>query len=96
MKELLGQNELKWDTTQTEGCYKGGRVYDHNTTDLRAARQEEGQTSNEDVSTSQRKDSDPSRDAVPAGSAAGAPIASRGFRPGAGQANKQTYNIFGN
>ncbi|CCW63579.1 unnamed protein product [Phytomonas sp. EM1] len=40
MKDILGQGELKWDTTRTEGCYKGGHVYDHNTKDNLAVQQE--------------------------------------------------------
>eukprot|EP00758_Cryptobia_borreli_P004212 Tbor_TRINITY_DN4243_c0_g1::TRINITY_DN4243_c0_g1_i1::g.23944::m.23944 len=30
MKEMLGQDNLKWDIEKTQGAYEGGRVYDHN------------------------------------------------------------------
>ncbi|KAG8344961.1 hypothetical protein ERJ75_001324400 [Trypanosoma vivax] len=28
MKELMGQSDLKWDTTCTQGAYAGGKAYD--------------------------------------------------------------------
>lgn len=30
MKELMGQGNLKWDTSAQEGAYKGKKVFDHN------------------------------------------------------------------
>lgn len=43
MKALLGQEHLQWDTTQTQGCYSGGSVYDHNTSNHIAVKKEAGQ-----------------------------------------------------
>lgn len=85
MKELMGQSELAWRTDQTEGCYGGGRVYDHNTEDNRASpnqRQQQQQYSQPPQQQQQQQEQ-----AVSASTG-------RGFRPGAGYANRQTYNIF--
>ncbi|KAG5510308.1 hypothetical protein JKF63_07636 [Porcisia hertigi] len=87
MKALLGQSDLSWKTNQTEGCYGGGRVYDHNTEDHRAVptqqqEQEQGQQQQQQEQQQQQQE--------PAVSAS----TGRGLRPGAGYANRQTYNIF--
>lgn len=29
MKELMGQGDLKWDTTCVQGAYAGGKIFDH-------------------------------------------------------------------
>ncbi|KAL7704479.1 hypothetical protein N2W54_005498 [Lotmaria passim] len=99
MKELMGQSELAWKTDQTEGCYGGGHVYDHNTEDHKAVRSgENGNNSNNNSSVQgqqnqyrpqqqQQQQKPPQPQAVSASTG-------RGFRPGAGYANRQTYNIF--
>ncbi|KAG5484992.1 hypothetical protein LSCM1_07072 [Leishmania martiniquensis] len=95
MKELLGQSELSWKTNQTEGCYGGGRVYDHNTEDHRAAltqtppppQQQQQQPSQKQQQQQQPQHEEKTQQAVSASTG-------RGLRPGAGYANRQTYNIF--
>lgn len=82
MKEILGQSELSWKTDQTEGCYGGGHVYDHNTEDHRAVPTQQQQQKQHQPPPPQ-----PQQQTVSASTG-------RGLRPGAGYANRQTYNIF--
>ncbi|AIN96137.1 hypothetical protein LPMP_100675 [Leishmania panamensis] len=84
MKELLGQSELTWKTDQTEGCYGGGHVYDHNTEDHCAAPTQQQQLKQQCQPPQQQQQQ---QQAVSASTG-------RGLRPGAGYANRQTYNIF--
>ncbi|CCW71381.1 unnamed protein product [Phytomonas sp. Hart1] len=106
MKDILGQGELKWDTTRTQGCYQGGHVYDHNTQDNLAVQQEAAPTppaSTEEgeieVEVVRHDASAPVRaletkeEAKPEAPRVSASTG-RGFRPCAGMANQQTYNIF--
>ncbi|KPI87606.1 hypothetical protein ABL78_3315 [Leptomonas seymouri] len=112
MKALMGQSELAWKTDQTEGCYGGGRVYDHNTEDHKAARngssngsyaqgqqdqyQQQQQTPQQQqsfVPQQQQQSSSPLSSSQQQQQAVSASTG-RGFRPGAGYANRQTYNIF--
>ncbi|KAG5485662.1 hypothetical protein LSCM4_06620 [Leishmania orientalis] len=83
MKELLGQAELSWKTNQTEGCYGGGRVYDHNTDDHRAVLTQK---------PSEQQQQQPQQEQQPQQAVSAS--TGRGLRPGAGYANRQTYNIF--
>lgn len=138
MKELMGQSELSWKTDQTEGCYGGGRVYDHNTEDNKAARNGVGYNNNNGAQQGQQRQSfqqdayqpqqqqqqqqyrpqqqqqqqyaspssqhqqqhappsPPQHQQQQQGEQTQGVSAStgRGFRPGAGYANRQTYNIF--
>jgi hypothetical protein len=79
MKELLGQDALKWDTTRTQGAYEGGRVYDHNSTSSNHVTGQQQQFSNVPLAVKPSNMSEP--------------MPSKGFRRGSGQANKQTYNF---
>ncbi|KPA76002.1 hypothetical protein ABB37_08150 [Leptomonas pyrrhocoris] len=145
MKELMGQPELAWKTDQTEGCYGGGNVYDHNSADHKAVRngsannaygqgpQNQRQSFQQDSPQQQQQQQQQQRpqqqqqqsfppqqqqqqraqqqqnyppqqqqqsfppqqqqqqqQQSPTVSAS----TGRGFRPGAGYANRQTYNIF--
>ncbi|KAG5506300.1 hypothetical protein JIQ42_07918 [Leishmania sp. Namibia] len=90
MKELLGQSELSWKTNQTEGCYGGGRVYDHNTDDHRAVlTQKPSEQQQQHPSQKQPQQQQPQQEQQAVSASTG-----RGLRPGAGYANRQTYNIF--
>eukprot|EP00744_Colponema_vietnamica_P002093 GILI01003366.1.p1 GENE.GILI01003366.1~~GILI01003366.1.p1 ORF type:complete len:138 (+),score=33.05 GILI01003366.1:226-639(+) len=93
MKELMGQDSLKWDTNRTQGAYDGGRVYDvDNDGVVRAgvnradanpqpqANQAPPQQSY--TSQSQQYGQHQQPEAQP-----------QGHRRGAGVANKSTYNI---
>jgi hypothetical protein len=78
MKELMGQDQLKWDTRRTEGAYQGGRVFDHN-------------SANNHPAVTQQPAQLAERQAVNNNNAGG--VKENGFRRGSGCANKQTYNI---
>lgn len=94
MKELMGQDSLKWDTTRTQGAYDGGRVYDadRDAPGHRAGQQPQqpqqqqynqpppptNYTSQSQSYGQQQQQSAPQQD---------------GHRRGAGNANKSTYNI---
>ncbi|KAG5510720.1 hypothetical protein GH5_06943 [Leishmania sp. Ghana 2012 LV757] len=93
MKELLGQSELSWKTNQTEGCYGGGRVYDHNTDDNRAVlTQKPSEQQQQHPSQKQPQQQQPQQEQQPQQAVSAS--TGRGLRPGAGYANRQTYNIF--
>ncbi|KEG08605.1 hypothetical protein DQ04_06821010 [Trypanosoma grayi] len=129
MKELMGQDGLKWDTTQTQGVYAGGKAFDHNNAQKNCGangsgekEQQEPQPQQQQQQQEQRQDEEvviaidaaeesPLRVQQPSAAqeqqnqqtapqaqqqqAPGAqPVASRAFRPGAGYANRQSYNIF--
>ncbi|KAH9598405.1 hypothetical protein LSM04_006148 [Trypanosoma melophagium] len=107
MKELMGQDGLKWDTTRTQGVYAGGRAFDHNdrqgnnNNEQKGAGGEEGQKEEEvviaidDVEENQSTPTpQPQQKEEQQKEEQGAPVAGRTFRPGAGYANRQTYNIF--
>jgi hypothetical protein len=113
MKELMGQDQLKWDTGRTEGAYQGGRVFDHNTHAYERA--EPGQQRQPHPAYAQQQQSVYSQQphqqastqqvAQPAYSQASqVPWATSdqqpanaqqhaGHRRGAGQANRQSYNL---
>lgn len=94
MKELMGQDVLKWDTTRTQGAYDGGKVFDDS--DARAEEEEvviaiDGADDEPHTPCGPRRgDVSPERRPQERRT----PVASRGFRKGAGHANRQTYNIF--
>ncbi|EAN90714.1 hypothetical protein C3747_66g92 [Trypanosoma cruzi] len=129
MKELMGQDGLKWNTTHTEGVYAGGRAFDHNdkqhvagvpTNAKNNKKRNEGDLTNEAAAGEERElvitiDAEESRSRKSPSpqksqqeqqppppppqqqqqqGPAVTPVASRAFRPGAGYANRQTYNIF--
>ncbi|PWU95648.1 hypothetical protein C4B63_21g92 [Trypanosoma cruzi] len=127
MKELMGQDGLKWNTTHTEGVYAGGRAFDHNDkqhvagvpTNANNNKRNEGDLTNEAAAREERElvitiDAEESRSRKSPSpqkskqeqqppppppqqqqqGPAVTPVASRAFRPGAGYANRQTYNIF--
>ncbi|ESL10015.1 hypothetical protein TRSC58_02257 [Trypanosoma rangeli SC58] len=124
MKELMGQEKLKWDTTCTQGVYAGGKAFDHNdkprtqvvAEDASSSNKSDGdprnvagadaeevviamETENDQVGTAQsptQPSAQPPQDQQqqrPPGPGA-MPVAGRAFRPGAGYANRQTYNLF--
>ncbi|EAN93087.1 hypothetical protein C3747_125g64 [Trypanosoma cruzi] len=130
MKELMGQDGLKWNTTHTEGVYAGGRAFDCNDKQHVAGvptnannnkkKRNEGDLTNEAAAGEERElvitiDAEESRSRKSPSpqksqheqqpppppppqqqqqGPAVTPVASRAFRPGAGYANRQTYNIF--
>ncbi|RNF19427.1 uncharacterized protein Tco025E_04184 [Trypanosoma conorhini] len=136
MKELMGQDGLKWDTTRTQGVYAGGRAFDHNdkpraegapadvtttsssgtNNDNNGKRDGEPRngageeaviamgTEEKQTCPAQSLMPPPTRSATPPPppepqqqrqpAPGGAPVAGRAFRPGAGYANRQTYNLF--
>ncbi|CAD2222633.1 hypothetical protein AGDE_10412 [Angomonas deanei] len=132
MKDIMGQSELKWNTTQLQGAYGGGSVYDHNTADNRAyksdsteanihqngfVRQPEHNNNYNQYNNNNRNQNNNNNDMYQSSSSAygnpqnnnnnrqspGAPVPSgenasistgKAARPGAGYANRQTYNIF--
>nr|CCC92171.1 conserved hypothetical protein [Trypanosoma congolense IL3000] len=171
MKELMGQSDLKWDTTQVQGAFTGGRLFDHRgrgrvcQADPRGVPDQQAQFAQQRMQGSkpvqhrrpqeeeeeeerrplqdygvhgyvggpigderggvvidmdegmERRDGEEFQNVVesmneneercvaPAGTRRGAPprtdvaptcqpVAYRAFRPGAGHANRQTYNIF--
>ena len=81
MKELMGQESLKWDTNRTEGAYQGGRVFDHNS-----------QQQQQQFQQPQQPLADKRANAAPVQAPAPG-VKESGFRRGSGYANKQTYNI---
>ena len=83
MKGILGQDNLKWDTTQTQGAYQGGRAFDHND----GAQPLAPKGVNPPAEVPAKGHGVPS---LPPGTEM--PVTG-GHRRGAGQANRQTYNI---
>ncbi|RNF09967.1 hypothetical protein TraAM80_01806 [Trypanosoma rangeli] len=121
MKELMGQEGLKWDTTCTQGVYAGGKVFDHNDKPRTQVVAEDASSSNksdidlgnatgtdaevviametEDDRTSATQaptqaPAQPPQDQQRQSVTGAVPVAGRAFRPGAGYANRQTYNLF--
>jgi hypothetical protein len=104
MKDLLGQETLKWDTNQTEGAYSGGRVYDHINqqyeTGPRQAQQRGGVAQQQQEQPQYQQGYQPQQQQQQQQSAPyqspqmqQQPEAPAGHRRGAGAANKSTYNI---
>ena len=81
MKELLGQDTLKWDTNRTQGAYQGGRVYDHNAPLADKPKNTIPETFAKAAPVQQEQPRDASG------------VDAMRHRRGAGQANKQTYNF---
>lgn len=95
MKELMGQDQLKWDTTRTQGAYEGGNVFDpdRDGPGHRAGAQRQQQFNNPPpVQQQQQQVNQYQSSNNQYGSGQPAPQAA-GHRRGAGQANRSTYNI---
>ena len=99
MKELMGQDQLKWDTTRTQGAYEGGNVFDPDRDGPgRRAGQQQQQFNNAPQQQQQQQQQynnnanqyQSSNNQY--GQSQAAPQAP-GHRRGAGQANRSTYNI---
>ena len=91
MKELMGQEQLKWDVTKTQGAYEGGKVFGESS---KVTRQPQSDT----PSFPQPSQQQPQQQAgIARGQGANRrseeePV--KGHRKGAGEANKTTCNIF--
>jgi hypothetical protein len=93
MKDLLGQQSLKWDTNRTEGAYKGGRVYDHiNQQYETGPRQTKPRYDDGGSSPLQSKPVNRATDVFSTKPSTEAPAAPTGRRGGA-NASRQTYNV---
>ena len=104
MKDLMGQSDLKWDVTQTQGAYQGGRVHGDGSSVTPHSgvsnQQFQGQQAPQPLqqqpqqqAPSQRGPFKTKADIIAEQQQQQQAPAPTAHRRGAGNANKQTYNI---